>query len=90
MPGPPYAFGAVLVILAILVSILIPDNPHASIAVHQQQGSTVAGSGGIHYAKLGKKSVSFVTFSFNDGGYTLLIIFRFFSKIFNRWSGQFL
>ena len=28
MPGPPFAFGSVLVIIALLVSLFIPDNPH--------------------------------------------------------------
>jgi len=32
MPGPPFAFGAILVILALLVAIFIPDNPHGTIA----------------------------------------------------------
>jgi hypothetical protein len=27
MPGPPFAFGAILVILALLVAVFIPD-PH--------------------------------------------------------------
>ena len=27
MPGPPFVFGAMLVILAILVAAFIPDNP---------------------------------------------------------------
>ena len=27
MPGPPFAFGAVLVILALLVAIFIPESP---------------------------------------------------------------
>ncbi|KAK2180155.1 hypothetical protein NP493_456g02029 [Ridgeia piscesae] len=30
MPGPPFAFGAILVILAILVAVFIPDSPHQS------------------------------------------------------------
>ncbi|XP_045160032.1 hippocampus abundant transcript 1 protein-like isoform X1 [Mercenaria mercenaria] len=29
IPGPPFAFGTVLVIIAMLVAINIPDNPHA-------------------------------------------------------------
>ncbi|XP_014778356.1 hippocampus abundant transcript 1 protein [Octopus bimaculoides] len=28
VPGPPFAFGAILVILALLVTVFIPDNPH--------------------------------------------------------------
>jgi hypothetical protein len=31
MPGPPFAFGAVLVFLALLVAIMIPSNPHSSL-----------------------------------------------------------
>lgn len=31
VPGPPFAFGAVLVILALLVAIFIPENPRASL-----------------------------------------------------------
>ncbi|VEL35236.1 unnamed protein product [Protopolystoma xenopodis] len=30
MPGPPFAFGALLVLSALLVSMLIPENPHAT------------------------------------------------------------
>lgn len=29
VPGPPFAFGAILVILALLVTVFIPDNPHS-------------------------------------------------------------
>lgn len=42
IPGPPFAFGTVLVIIAILVAINIPDNPHSkksssktALQVHQ-------------------------------------------------------
>ena len=28
MPGPPFAFGAVLVIMALLVAAFMPENPH--------------------------------------------------------------
>lgn len=42
IPGPPFAFGTVLVIIAILVAINIPDNPHSkkslsktAVQVHQ-------------------------------------------------------
>jgi len=31
MPGPPFAFGAILVILALIVALFIPENPHASV-----------------------------------------------------------
>lgn len=31
MPGPPFAFGAILVILALMVAVFIPDNPHATV-----------------------------------------------------------
>ncbi|XP_041358023.1 hippocampus abundant transcript 1 protein-like [Gigantopelta aegis] len=31
VPGPPFAFGAVLVILALLVAVFIPPNPHSSL-----------------------------------------------------------
>ncbi|XP_064624362.1 hippocampus abundant transcript 1 protein-like isoform X2 [Lineus longissimus] len=31
MPGPPFAFGAVLVLLALLVAIMIPSNPHVNL-----------------------------------------------------------
>ena len=30
VPGPPFAFGAILVIMAFLVAIFIPENPHSS------------------------------------------------------------
>lgn len=33
MPGPPFAFGAILVILAILVAVFIPDSPHQNGAM---------------------------------------------------------
>ena len=32
MPGPPFAFGSVLVLLALLVAIMIPSNPHAKMS----------------------------------------------------------
>ena len=38
MPGPPFAFGAILVILALLVSIFIPERPY------RNSGETVAKS----------------------------------------------
>ncbi|XP_013398592.1 hippocampus abundant transcript 1 protein isoform X2 [Lingula anatina] len=31
VPGPPFAFGAILVILALLVAIFIPENPHTNL-----------------------------------------------------------
>jgi len=31
MPGPPFAFGAILVILALIVALFIPENPHAHV-----------------------------------------------------------
>lgn len=31
MPGPPFTFGAVLVILALIVALFIPENPHAIV-----------------------------------------------------------
>ncbi|XP_046326676.1 hippocampus abundant transcript 1 protein-like isoform X2 [Haliotis rufescens] len=31
VPGPPFAFGAVLVILALLVAVFLPDNPHGNV-----------------------------------------------------------
>jgi len=31
MPGPPFAFGAILVILALIVALFIPDNPHTVV-----------------------------------------------------------
>lgn len=31
MPGPPFAFGAILVILALIVALFIPENPHACV-----------------------------------------------------------
>ncbi|XP_050400534.1 hippocampus abundant transcript 1 protein isoform X1 [Patella vulgata] len=33
VPGPPFAFGAVLVILALIVAVFIPENPHSSIGI---------------------------------------------------------
>ena len=31
MPGPPFAFGTILVIMALLVAIFIPDEPKSSL-----------------------------------------------------------
>jgi hypothetical protein len=31
MPGPPFAFGAILVILALIVALFIPDSPHSAV-----------------------------------------------------------
>ena len=31
MPGPPFAFGAILVILALIVAMFIPENPHMHV-----------------------------------------------------------
>jgi len=31
MPGPPFAFGAILVILALIVALFIPENPHSHV-----------------------------------------------------------
>jgi hypothetical protein len=31
VPGPPFAFGAILVIMAFMVAIFIPENPHSSV-----------------------------------------------------------
>jgi len=31
MPGPPFAFGAILVILALIVALFIPENPHTHV-----------------------------------------------------------
>jgi len=28
MPGPPFAFGAILVILALFIALFIPENPN--------------------------------------------------------------
>ena len=41
MPGPPFAFGSILVILALLVSIFIPDNPHQHIAKSPTRRNTL-------------------------------------------------
>ena len=30
VPGPPFAFGAVLVIMALLVAAFMPESPHAN------------------------------------------------------------
>ena len=31
VPGPPFAFGAILVIMALLVAIFMPENPHSNL-----------------------------------------------------------
>jgi len=31
MPGPPFTFGAILVILALIVALFIPENPHTVV-----------------------------------------------------------
>uniref|UniRef100_A0A0B7A3W3 Major facilitator superfamily (MFS) profile domain-containing protein n=1 Tax=Arion vulgaris TaxID=1028688 RepID=A0A0B7A3W3_9EUPU len=36
VPGPPFAFGAVLVIMALLVAAFIPDNPHSGTTKKQK------------------------------------------------------
>ena len=38
VPGPPFAFGAILVILALLVAVFMPENPHGSIQVGKPRG----------------------------------------------------
>ncbi|KAH9498467.1 Hippocampus abundant transcript-like protein 1 [Bulinus truncatus] len=39
VPGPPFAFGAVLVIMALLVAAFMPDSPHAGVAKKQKMPS---------------------------------------------------
>lgn len=36
MPGPPFAFGAVLVIMALLVAAFMPENPHSGVTKKQK------------------------------------------------------
>ncbi|XP_012944617.1 hippocampus abundant transcript 1 protein [Aplysia californica] len=36
VPGPPFAFGAVLVIMALLVAAFMPESPHVSVAKKQK------------------------------------------------------
>ena len=36
MPGPPFAFGAVLVIMALLVAAFMPESPHNASAKKQK------------------------------------------------------
>lgn len=43
MPGPPFAFGAILVILALMVAIFIPDSesrPHREPKSPSRRGQT--------------------------------------------------
>ncbi|CAH1772781.1 unnamed protein product [Owenia fusiformis] len=40
IPGPPFAFGAVLVMLALLVAIFIPENPHVNYTHVPQKSPT--------------------------------------------------
>ena len=40
MPGPPFAFGAILVILALIVALFIPENPHAYVKSPSARRST--------------------------------------------------
>lgn len=39
VPGPPFAFGAVLVIMALLVAAFMPSNPHGNISKKQKLAS---------------------------------------------------
>ncbi|XP_074642139.1 hippocampus abundant transcript 1 protein-like [Tubulanus polymorphus] len=39
MPGPPFAFGSVLVFLALLIATMIPQNPHANMKSTSRRGS---------------------------------------------------
>uniref|UniRef100_A0A0B6YZE3 Major facilitator superfamily (MFS) profile domain-containing protein n=1 Tax=Arion vulgaris TaxID=1028688 RepID=A0A0B6YZE3_9EUPU len=42
VPGPPFAFGVVLVILALLVAVFMPDNPHSGSAKKQKLTASVS------------------------------------------------
>lgn len=44
MPGPPFAFGAILVILALIVALFIPDNPHTVVKSPTTRRAAPAGS----------------------------------------------
>ncbi|TGZ61258.1 hypothetical protein CRM22_008063 [Opisthorchis felineus] len=55
LPGPPFAFGAVLVLLAIFVAWFIPENPKTPAAV-QSTASFLGGEGGTVESLLGNTS----------------------------------
>lgn len=42
VPGPPFAFGAVLVIMALLVAVFMPDNPHCGVAKKQKLAASAS------------------------------------------------
>ncbi|XP_055885283.1 hippocampus abundant transcript 1 protein-like isoform X1 [Biomphalaria glabrata] len=42
VPGPPFAFGAVLVIMALLVAAFMPENPHAGVNKKPKMPSAAA------------------------------------------------
>ncbi|CAL1542359.1 unnamed protein product [Lymnaea stagnalis] len=42
VPGPPFAFGAVLVIMALLVAAFMPENPHSGVAKKQKLAAAAA------------------------------------------------
>ncbi|CAG5115995.1 unnamed protein product [Candidula unifasciata] len=42
VPGPPFAFGAVLVILALLVAAFMPESPHSSAAKKQKLAASAS------------------------------------------------
>ncbi|XP_059159087.1 hippocampus abundant transcript 1 protein-like isoform X2 [Physella acuta] len=42
VPGPPFAFGAVLVIMALLVAAFMPENPHSAAAKKQKLAAAAA------------------------------------------------
>lgn len=42
VPGPPFAFGAVLVIMALLVAAFMPENPHSGTSKKQKLAAAAA------------------------------------------------
>ncbi|CAH8865405.1 unnamed protein product [Trichobilharzia szidati] len=64
MPGPPFAFGAALVLLAIIVSMFIPENPssgqlsHSEIITGSSHDSTHGGSRYVGETRLRRSSPS--------------------------------
>ncbi|KAK3089806.1 hypothetical protein FSP39_006678 [Pinctada imbricata] len=41
VPGPPFAFGAILVIMALLVAIFMPENPHSNLGKSKRNNTVM-------------------------------------------------
>ncbi len=54
VPGPPFVFGALLVILALMVAAFIPENMGSEARQHSTQGSIRADNASSHHSSNSK------------------------------------